>query len=330
MNALNGIANDASSSGSNSQTCKRGQMMTDLINALNLTADQKQNMLNILNQMRPQLLAAKAQIKAARQQMGHSHQPGQFDAATVTANAQTLAPLRLQSVLLMAQLRNQLYGVLTPDQQTAMQNYIAQKKANWKQNHNGKGHQGGSGNQCMTEAISQLQGNAPGTGHCGKRIAKMLSIVNLTAEQSQAAISILNQNSSGLATAKEQLKAAFQQGKGNHSWANYDADAITASYNTTSAAKLNMRVAMGTMMSSLYNLLTADQQAALKAAKEAAKAAHKGQGKGGKHGKGGWKHHRHYHHHHGQGRSGNNTSTSNNGNGHVPFVDGMIKVLSAN
>jgi protein CpxP len=89
-----------------------------LTRALDLTADQQQQVKSLVEAQRPALQGLMQQLASQRQQMLAATQNGQFDEAKVQAIAgqqgQTLANL----IVLRQELQSKIYGLLTPEQRT--------------------------------------------------------------------------------------------------------------------------------------------------------------------------------------------------------------------
>ncbi len=102
-----------------------GLMMGRLLRGLDLTDQQKQQIKEIMQAHRDNLLAGRVAVLRARKNLVALATGGTFDANAVRAAYSTLADAQGNMTILRAQIFSQMMPLLTPDQQAAVKNRIA-------------------------------------------------------------------------------------------------------------------------------------------------------------------------------------------------------------
>jgi len=100
--------------------------------ALNLTDEQQAQAKTMLQNAKPSMKALFQQQRQIDQQL-HGYAEGTYDAKQVQALAQQKGQIEAQMEVARTQLHNQLYQLLTPDQQSQLKQLEAQRKAEMQQ-----------------------------------------------------------------------------------------------------------------------------------------------------------------------------------------------------
>jgi Spy/CpxP family protein refolding chaperone len=110
----------------------RGEMMGFFSKKLNLTDEQKAQMKSIMQKEHPAMKPLFQQQHQIDQQL-HQYAEGNFDAAKVQALATQKAQVQAQLTVAETRIHNELYQVLTPDQQTQLKQMEANREARMQQ-----------------------------------------------------------------------------------------------------------------------------------------------------------------------------------------------------
>jgi Spy/CpxP family protein refolding chaperone len=114
-----------------------GHMMGFFAKYLNITDDQKTQMKAVLQKERPTLQPLMQQFHEMEQQL-RPYQEGTYDAAKVQAivaqQSQTLVQLAVEE----SRIHNELFQLLTPDQQSKMKEFEANREARMQQHMQGE------------------------------------------------------------------------------------------------------------------------------------------------------------------------------------------------
>jgi Spy/CpxP family protein refolding chaperone len=114
-----------------------GHMMGFFAKYLNITDDQKTQMKAVLQKERPTLKPLMQQLHEMEQQL-RPYQEGTYDAAKVQAivaqQSQTLVQLAVEE----SRIHNELFQLLTPDQQSKMKEFEASREARMQQHMQGE------------------------------------------------------------------------------------------------------------------------------------------------------------------------------------------------
>jgi protein CpxP len=103
-------------------------MMGFFAKSLNLTEDQKTQMKAILEKERPTMKPLHQQERQIEQQL-RQYVEGTFDAAKVQALATQKAQVEIQLTVAETRIHNQMYQLLTPDQQSQLKQMEANHEA---------------------------------------------------------------------------------------------------------------------------------------------------------------------------------------------------------
>lgn len=114
-----------------------GHMIQFWAKKLNLTDDQQTQMQAVLQKERPNLHPLMQQERQIESQL-HQYVTGTYDAAKVQALAAQKAPIDTQLTVARTRVMNELYQLLTPDQQAQVKQLEAQHQARMQQ-HGGQG-----------------------------------------------------------------------------------------------------------------------------------------------------------------------------------------------
>lgn len=115
----------------------RGDMMGFFAKQLNLTDEQKTQMKTILQQQRPTMKPLMQQQHQIDLQL-RQYVEGTFDEAKVQALAAQKAQIQTQLTVAETRVHNQLYALLTPDQQSQLKQMEAQHEARMQERMNGQ------------------------------------------------------------------------------------------------------------------------------------------------------------------------------------------------
>ena len=112
---------------------------------IGLSDEQRAQIEAILDEGRPAIQELREQAREAGQQFRDSQQPGQFDEDAVRAFAGTQAQLRTDIMVETMRLKSQVFSVLTPEQQTQLQEMRERRQERCEQrgNRRGGGKRGG-------------------------------------------------------------------------------------------------------------------------------------------------------------------------------------------
>jgi len=113
----------------------RGDMMGFFARQLNLTDEQKTQMKTILQQQRPTMKPLMQQEHQIDLQL-RQYVEGTFDEAKVQALAAQKAQIQSQLTVAETRVHNQLYALLTPDQQSQVKQMEAQHEARMQERMN--------------------------------------------------------------------------------------------------------------------------------------------------------------------------------------------------
>jgi periplasmic protein CpxP/Spy len=113
----------------------RGGMMGFFARQLNLTDEQKTQMKTILQQQRPTMKPLMQQEHQIDLQL-RQYVEGTFDEAKVQALAAQKAQIQAQLTVAETRVHNQLYALLTPDQQSQLKQMEAQHEARMQERMN--------------------------------------------------------------------------------------------------------------------------------------------------------------------------------------------------
>jgi len=113
----------------------RGDMMGFFARQLNLTDEQKTQMKTILQQQRPTMKPLMQQQHQIDLQL-RQYVEGTFDEAKVQALAAQKAQIQTQLTVAETRVHNQLYALLTPDQQSQLKQMEAQHEARMQERMN--------------------------------------------------------------------------------------------------------------------------------------------------------------------------------------------------
>jgi Spy/CpxP family protein refolding chaperone len=113
----------------------RGDMMGFFAKQLNLTDEQKTQMKTILQQQRPTIKPLMQQEHQIDLQL-RQYVEGTFDEAKVQALAAQKAQIQAQLTMAETRVHNQLYALLTPDQQSQLKQMEAQHEARMQERMN--------------------------------------------------------------------------------------------------------------------------------------------------------------------------------------------------
>lgn len=102
---------------------------------LNLTDDQKTQMKAIMDKEHPAMKALHAQERQVDRQL-RQYVEGSFDEAKVQALAQQKAQIQVQLTVAETRIHNQMYQLLTPDQQSQLKQMQAKREARMQERMN--------------------------------------------------------------------------------------------------------------------------------------------------------------------------------------------------
>ena len=106
----------------------RGHMMGFFAKSLNLTDDQKAQMKTILQKEHASTKPLMQQMRQTDQAL-HQYEEGTFDEAKVRALAAQQAQVHVELTVAQTRIHNEMFQVLTPEQQTKMKELEAQHAA---------------------------------------------------------------------------------------------------------------------------------------------------------------------------------------------------------
>jgi protein CpxP len=112
-----------------------GPMMGFFAKQLNLTEDQKAQMKSVMEKEHPTMKPLMQQQRQIDQQL-RQYVEGTFDQAKVQALAAQKAQVQAQITVQETRIHNQLYQLLTPDQQTQLKQIEAKHEARMQQHMN--------------------------------------------------------------------------------------------------------------------------------------------------------------------------------------------------
>jgi protein CpxP len=112
-----------------------GPMMGFFAKQLNLTEDQKAQMKSVMEKEHPTMKPLMQQQRLIDQQL-RQYVEGMFDQAKVQALATQKAQVQAQITVQETRIHNQLYQLLTPDQQTQLKQIEAKHEARMQQHMN--------------------------------------------------------------------------------------------------------------------------------------------------------------------------------------------------
>jgi periplasmic protein CpxP/Spy len=112
-----------------------GPMMGFFAKQLNLTEDQKAQMKSVMEKEHPTMKPLMQQQRLIDQQL-RQYVEGTFDQAKVQALAAQKAQVQAQITVQETRIHNQLYQLLTPDQQTQLKQIEAKHEARMQQHMN--------------------------------------------------------------------------------------------------------------------------------------------------------------------------------------------------
>jgi Spy/CpxP family protein refolding chaperone len=121
-----------------------GGMMMRGLGKLDLTADQKAKVKEVMAANREATQAVAKRMMAAREALGDAATADAIDEAAIRAKAGEIAAAEVDAALLRAKIHSQVFGLLTPDQQAKARQLRSEGKGQMK-GMMGRGMRGGRG-----------------------------------------------------------------------------------------------------------------------------------------------------------------------------------------